>query len=202
MMGSIYKCTAIATAAIVLGAGAAYADPVQPYKEKSATTTQQLTQRRDQIEQMADQAIDRLTKQNKRANELYGQAYGYAVFDTTKGGLIVTGTGGTGVAQPKSGGERTFMRLGGAGVGVGAGLANYKLVFLFQDKDTYDRFINGKWDAKVTAQAAAGDKGSAATAQFTAGVATFRLTDGGLFANIDVSGMKFWPSDKLNPGAA
>src|SRR5690606_24502710 len=126
------------------------------------------------------------------------RAYGYAVFDTTKGGLIVTGAGGTGVARATETGEETYMHLGAGGIGVGGGFESYKLVMAFEDGETYDAFVAGRWDGSISAQAAAGGEGAAAEEQFVDGVRVYRLTDGGLIAQVDVSGTRFWPSDQLN----
>src|SRR5690606_14210802 len=132
------------------------------------------------------------------AETLYEEAHGYAVFDTTKGGLIVTGAGGTGVAMEKDGGEPIFMHLGQAGIGLGAGLENYRLVLMFEDQETFDRFVSGQWDGSISAQASAGEEGEAAEEQFVEGVRAYRLTDRGLMAQADVSGVRFWPSEELN----
>ena len=139
-------------------------------------------------------------REDKSAQELISSAYGQAVFDTTKGGFVVTGAGGTGVATRKNGGDPVYMHLGAGGVGLGAGLENYKLIMLFENEDTYKRFIDGAWTAGASAQAAAGRDGAASVAKFVNGVAVYHVTDKGVIAQADVTGVKFWPSDKLNPG--
>src|SRR5690606_21925308 len=50
----------------------------------------------------------------------------------------------------------------------------------------------------ISAQAAAGEEGVAAEEQFIDGVRAYRLTDAGLMAQIDVSGIRFWVSEELN----
>ncbi len=114
----------------------------------------------------------------------------------------MTGAGGTGVATRKNGGDPVYMHLGAGGVGLGAGLENYKLIVLFENEDTYERFIDGAWTAGASAQAAAGRDGAASVAKFVNGVAVYHVTDKGVIAQADVTGVKFWPSDKLNPGVA
>ena len=158
-----------------------------------------LAERREEILDMSKATIADLRK-DKSASELISSAYGQAVFDTTKGGFIVTGAGGTGVATRKNGGDPVFMHLGAGGVGLGAGLENYKLIVLFENEDTYERFIDGAWTAGASAQAAAGRDGAATVAKFVNGVAVYHVTDKGVIAQADVTGVKFWPSDKLNPG--
>ena len=160
-----------------------------------------LTERRNEILEMSKGAIASLGK-DAAAASLVSSAYGHAVFDTTKGGFIVTGAGGTGVAMRKNGGDPVYMHMGSAGVGLGAGLENYKFIVLFENEDTYKRFIDGEWSAGATAQAAAGRDGAAVVGKFVNGVAVYHITDKGLIAQADVSGVRFWPSDRLNPGVA
>lgn len=153
---------------------------------------------RQELTDMAKQSVTKLRRTNQSANALWGRAYGYAVFDATKGGLIVTGVGGTGVAMKKGGSQAVFMHLGGGGIGLGAGLSSYKLVLLIKDKATFKRFVDGKWDATATAQAVAGRAGPGTEHQFVNGVRAYRMAPGGLMAQADVTAMRFWPSARLN----
>jgi lipid-binding SYLF domain-containing protein len=158
-----------------------------------------LAERRQEILDMSKAALNELRK-DKSAAQLLDSAYGHAVFDTTKGGLIVTGAGGTGVAMRKNGSNPVYMHMGSGGVGLGAGLENYKFIVLFENEDTYKRFSDGEWSGGATAQAAAGRDGAAVVGKFNNGVAVYHITDKGLIAQADVSGVRFWPSDRLNPG--
>lgn len=199
---------ALTAAALVLGCGAAWGGPLgHDHAAATANDTshaarrESVPQARQDLEKMAEQTVQQLREKNQGAAESLDGAYGYAVFDTTKGGLIVTGVGGTGVAMKKAGGGETFMHVGGAGVGLGAGLENYKLVVLFKDEATYDDFTKGEWTASSAAQAAAGKAGSASQAAWHDGVKMYRMTDAGLIAQVDVTGLKFWPSTRLNQSA-
>ena len=174
---------------------------VSAQDNKDSDKAEDLAARRSEILEMSKGTIEALRKDDA-ADDLLDTAYGTAVFDTTKGGLIVTGAGGTGVAMRRSGGDPVYMHMGSAGLGIGAGVENYKLVLLFEKEDTYRRFIDVQWNAGASAQAAAGDEGKAAVAKFVNGVAVYHLTDKGLIAQFDLSGVRFWPSDRLNPGIA
>jgi lipid-binding SYLF domain-containing protein len=187
-----------ATALVLLGFAAALA---QDSGRDSELDADSLEGRRQEILQMSEDTIEAL-RADKAAETLIDDAYGHAVFDTTKGGFIVTGAGGTGVAMRSAGRDPIFMHMGAGGVGLGAGLENYKLVILFEDEATYKKFVDGEWSAGVSAQAAAGRDGAAAVGRFVNGVAVYHLTDKGVIAQVDVTGVKFWPSDRLNPGAA
>ena len=158
-----------------------------------------LAERRQEILDMSKATINELRK-DKSAAELNDSAYGHAVFDTTKGGFIVTGAGGTGVAMRKNGSNPVYMHMGSGGVALGAGLENYKFIILFENEEVYKRFIDGEWSGGATAQAAAGREGAAVVGKFNNGVAVYHITDKGLIAQADVQGVRFWPSDRLNPG--
>lgn len=151
----------------------------------------------ERLERVAKDTIAEFRNFNPNFGTLTDSAYGYAVFDTTKGGLIVTGTGGTGVAINNQTGEKTYMRVGGAGLGIGGGLQNYKLVLLFETQDDFEEFTNGDWDGHAAAQAVAIQSGAAAEASFEDGVAAFQMNQKGLMAQADLSGLKFWVADKL-----
>ena len=153
--------------------------------------------RREEIQRVAEEAVAELEQSSEAAVDVES-AHGYAVFDTTKGGLVVTGAGGTGIAKENGTGEETFMHLGAGGVGLGAGIENYKLVLVFHDESTYDQFVDGQWSGGISGQAVAGEAAASAEAQALEGVDVYRLSDEGLIAQADLTGMRFWPSEELN----
>lgn len=177
-------------------------DDVRRDAEERALDAEERAERQQELLASADEALDRLRSEEDNVGSLIDRSYGHAVFDTTKGGLIVTGAGGTGVARTTEGGDATYMHLGAAGIGLGAGLENYQLVLLIEDRQTYDEFVSGQWDGSVSAQASAGDEGAAAEEQFVDGVRVYRFTDAGLMAQVDIAGMRFWPSEELNDATA
>lgn len=170
-------------------------------RSRSKRDDPDLVERRAELIDMADDALRRLRRDSANAAELMEQAYGHAVFATTKGGLLLTGAGGTGVARSHDGSDVTFMRLGSAGIGLGAGFESYRLVLLFRDRDTYESFVSGEWDGLLAAQAAAGTGGVAAEEPFLGGIRAFRVAGGGLMAQVDVTGARFWPAKNLNRAA-
>ena len=125
-------------------------------------------------------------------------AAGYAIFDATRGGFIVTGAGGTGLARNNETGELTYMHLGGGGVGLGAGLSNYYLLLVFDDQNAFSEFVDGQWSGALAGQAVAGDSAVAREEQSLDGVTVYRLSDEGLIAQADLTAIRFWPSEELN----
>jgi len=154
-------------------------------------------ERRQEIDSNARATLDDLLKTQAGVQDLYNRATGYAVFTVTKGGFIVTGGGGNGVAVNKATGQHTYMRMGTGGVGLGIGGQRYSLVMLFETADRLEKFIAGGWDSSATAEAAAGQEGIAFRSSFVDGVAFYQITDKGLMATADVSGTKFWVNDEL-----
>jgi lipid-binding SYLF domain-containing protein len=156
-----------------------------------------VAKRKQEIDSAAQSTLDKLLKEDEGAKELYGKAVGYAAFTVTKGGFIVSGGGGNGVVVDKASGQRTYMRMGLGGVGLGIGGQRYGLVVLFETKDRMDKFVAGGWDSSATAEAAAGKEGKAARTSFYDGVAYYQITDKGLMAHADITGTKFWVNDDL-----
>ncbi len=154
-------------------------------------------ERRQEIDRNAQATLDELLKTQSGVRDLYERAKGYAVFTVTKGGFIVSGGGGNGVAVNKAAGQRTYMRMGTGGVGLGIGGQRYGLVILFETTDRLDKFVAGGWDSSATAEAVAGQEGVAVRSSFIDGVAFYQISEKGLMAHADVSGTKFWVNDEL-----
>jgi len=113
-----FALAALATVTLVGGVSAQNRDRDGDDDEIAASG---LAERRQEILDMSKAALNDLRK-DKGAAELLDDAYGTAVFDTTKGGFIVTGAGGTGVAMRKNGSNPVYMHMGSGGVGLGVGL--------------------------------------------------------------------------------
>jgi len=155
-------------------------------------------EKRQEINQMADEALAKLTGDNAGAKKLYDSAYGYAVFDNLKIAIGISGGGGSGVAVAKDGSERTFMKMGTGGVGLGLGGQKYQVVFFFETEKAFRSFVDKGWKAETGAQAAAGKAGASAETTFHNGLAIYKMNEAGLMASADVSGTKYWKNDKLN----
>jgi lipid-binding SYLF domain-containing protein len=154
--------------------------------------------KRAKIDETAQQSLDALFADNAKAKDLYDKSYGWAVFDNLKLAFGFSGGGGNGVAVEKESGKRTYMQMGTAGVGIGLGANKYQIVFLFQDAQTFNNFVEKGWQADAGATAAAGTHAAEAKTDFTNGLAIYQMTEKGLMANADIAGTKYWKNDKLN----
>jgi lipid-binding SYLF domain-containing protein len=150
------------------------------------------------IDETAQEALSKLFDDNQKAKSLYEKAYGWAVFDNLKLAFGFSGGGGNGVATVKETGNKTYMKMGTAGVGLGLGVNKYQVVFLFQDSRTFDNFVNKGWQADAGATAAAGAHAAEVKTDFVNGMAIYQITEKGLMANADIAGTKYWKNKKLN----
>ena len=155
-------------------------------------------ERRQQLDLTERQTVERLVEEDATAKRLFGRAVGYAVFNLTKGALILTGGGGTGVAVDVASGERTYMHVGMGGIGLAFGGQASRLVLLFEDKVIFDTFVRNGWHTNSSANAVVGRVGANADTTFTNGITVYELTDAGLLLQADISRTRFWQSKRLN----
>ena len=161
----------------------------------SAEDGDKAAKKRAKIDARSAEVLDQVLGESAKAKELYEKAIGYAVFDSTKAALGVSGGGGSGVAVDKASGTRTYMKMATGGVGFGIGVKTYQVIMLFENEKVFRNFVDTGWQADTQAGAAAGTKGAAAETTFHDGMAVFVRTKKGLMASADVSGTKYWKSD-------
>ena len=154
--------------------------------------------KRMKIDETAQDALNSLFSGNPKAEDLFEMSYGWAVFDNLKLAFGFSGGGGNGVAKVRVTGEKTYMKMGTAGIGLGLGVNTYQVVFLFQDSRTFHNFVEKGWQAEATASAVAGESGAEAKTDFSNGMAIYQITDKGLMAHADIAGTKYWKNKKLN----
>ena len=150
------------------------------------------------LDETAEEALQALFSENAKAKELYDKSYGWAVFDNLKIAFGISGGGGNGVASVKDTNQKTYMQMGTGGIGFGLGANKYQVIFLFQDTQTYDNFVNKGWQADAGATASAGTNAAEVKTGFVNGIAIYQMTEKGLMANADIAGTKYWKNDKLN----
>ena len=94
------------------------------------------------------------------------------------------------------------MEMASGGVGLGLGVKDYRLVFVFETEKAYDHFLKKGWDFSGQADAAAktssdGDEFSGAAA-IMPGVKVYQLTESGLALQVTLQGTRYWLDDDLN----
>ena len=89
-----------------------------------------------------------------------------------------------------------------AGAGLGMGVQDYRVVFVFEIPKALEEFVNSGWQASTEADAEAkGKKGGAAYSGATAiapGVWVYQITKEGLALQLTLQGTKYYKDDALN----
>ncbi|MCU7959237.1 MAG: hypothetical protein KZQ58_04395 [gamma proteobacterium symbiont of Bathyaustriella thionipta] len=173
------------------------ADSVSDAAE-SLTEEEPPAETRKKINAMAKSSLRRLFRENAGSRKLYNKSYGYAIFDTRKFSFMITSGFGAGVAVARKSGKRTYMKMATGGVNIGMGGEFFQLVILFEDKKSFDSFVNDGFEAGGEASAVAGKDVADVGARFINGMAVYELTDVGLKFAADFSGTKYWKDDDLN----
>jgi len=155
---------------------------------------------RAKLDRMAASTLDRLLAERSDIKPLLDASAGYAVFDTRQVQWGVAGAYGRGVAVQLPGGERTYMRMGSAGVGIGFGLGGFdtQIVILFESPFVYQKFIVEGLDATAEAGSMVGDDKERLALGFENGRAAFVLTDKGWKISAKLSGTRYWADKQLN----
>jgi len=108
------------------------------------------------VRKQRDEMLSDLYSSNPKLKDSLKRAAGYATFKNVNVNLLLLATAnGYGVAVDNKTGKETFMRMGSLGGGVGAGLKDVRVVFIFNDKAVMRQFIESGWQFGGTADAAA-----------------------------------------------
>ena len=162
-----------------------------------------LEQRRQAVADMEKETLQRLYKEAPNTQAKVENAPGYGVFSNANVNLLIASAGGGyGVVVDNATQQRTYMKMALGGVGLGLGAKDYRVVMVFKDKATMDKFIEKGWDAGAHADAAAkaGDKGAEASAEgdIRSGIEVFSMTESGLALQATIAGTKYWKDKDLN----
>jgi len=94
------------------------------------------------------------------------KAAGYATFKNVNVNLLLLATAnGYGMAVDNKTGKETFMRMASLGGGVGAGLKDVRVVFVFHDPALMKQFVDEGWQFGGQADAAAKYKDTGVTGE-------------------------------------
>lgn len=156
---------------------------------------------RQSILTMKNETLQTLYKLKPDVKSQIASAPGYAVFSNVNVNLLLASVGGgKGVVQSKSG-KRTYMKMGEVGLGLGLGVKDFRVVFVFHTQDVMNRFVESGWafGGQADAAAKAGDKGAAISGEMTVDNMTiYPITENGLALQATVKGTKYWKDDSLN----
>ena len=154
------------------------------------------------IDTMADETLQRLYTEKPSTKDEVKEAAGYAAFSNANINIIFASAGGGyGVVVDNASGDKTYMKMGSGGLGLGLGAKDYRQVMIFNTQETMDMFVDSGWTfgGHADAAAKAGDKGGAAGGEGALGqVKVYAMTETGLALQATVTGTKYYKDKELN----
>ena len=162
-----------------------------------------IIQARHQVREMAQDALATLYEVAPGARRAIERSAGYAVFSTFGVKLFFAGgTTGKGMVVNQRTQRQTFMKMVQVQGGLGFGVNQNRLIFVFTNEQALRNFIDQGWEfgGQANLSAMAGGQGAqfSGAAAVSPGVYLYQLTNTGLSATITVSGTKYFKDADLN----
>ena len=167
-----------------------------------ATTGNTVSNKRDSILKMENNVLTQLYTLKPEAKKQVEESSGYAVFSSANVNiLLISFGGGYGVVENNNTQERTYMKMGEAGVGPGLGIKDFRAVFVFHSDEVMDSFVEYGWSlgAHIDAAAKFDETGGATGGSITVGdITVYEMTQSGLTLQATLKATKYWKDDYLN----
>jgi len=160
-------------------------------------------EKRTKTRKMAAQTMQDLYKLEPTAQGAIQKAAGYAVFNNMGTNILLLSTArGSGIAVNSKTKQETFMKMISAGAGLGIGVKDYRVVFVFGTEKALNQFLNSGWSGSAQSDAAAkaGDKGAAysGAVEVAPQVYVYQITKNGVALQLTLQGTKYYKDDDLN----
>jgi lipid-binding SYLF domain-containing protein len=160
-------------------------------------------EKREKTRKMAAEVLKDLYKTEPASQAAIQKAAGYAVFDNMGVNVLLLSTArGSGLAVNNKTKQETFMKMVSAGGGLGMGVKDYDVVFIFETEKALTEFLDSGWSGSGQADAAAkaGEKGGAYSGamEVAPGVWVYQITKNGLALQLTLQGTKYYKNDDLN----
>ena len=108
------------------------------------------------VRKQRDEMLAQLYATNPDMKKVLKQSAGYATFKQVNVNLLLLATAnGYGVVVNNKTHQETFMRMGSLGGGVGAGLKDVRVIFVFNDAKVMKQFVDEGWQFGGQADVAA-----------------------------------------------
>lgn len=158
------------------------------------------SERRQAIQDMRQEVLTELYSVKPDTRAQISSASGYAVFSNANINLILASFGG-GIGVVRSNGSDTYMRMGEVGIGIGAGVKDFRAIFVFHNTDALERFMDVgiSVGGQADAAAQAGDLGGSVSGEaILDNVTVYQLTQSGLALQATIKGTRYWQDADLN----
>jgi len=176
---------------------------VQDVLPEGTPSEAKIIQARTQVREMAQDALASLYEITPGARRVIERSAGYAVFSTFGVKLFFAGgTTGKGMVVNQRTSRQTFMKMLQVQGGLGFGVNQNRLIFVFANEQALRNFISQGWEfgGQVNLSAMASGQGGmfSGAAAVSPGVYLYQLTQTGLAATLTVGGTKFFKDPDLN----
>jgi lipid-binding SYLF domain-containing protein len=159
--------------------------------------------KREKARKMAAETLKNLYKLQPSSKAAVEKSAGYAVFNNMGTNLLLLSTArGAGIAINSKTKKEVFMKMISAGAGIGIGVKDYRVVFIFENDNALNKFIDSGWAAETQADAdaKANQKGAglSGAVMIAPGVWVYQITKNGLALQLTLQGTKYYKDDDLN----
>ena len=163
-----------------------------------------LDEERAELQEKREWTLGKLYEEIPSARYAVENSYGYAVLNNTGVKILVLGSShGRGTAVNNETGEEVFLRMQEGQAGLGLGVKEYALIFIFDTPEAWEGFVRSSgWKASGAATAAANDgvngdsfEGAAVVGD---GIWVYQLTTKGLALELAIKGTRIYPDKDLN----
>ena len=117
--------------------------------------------------------------------------------------LLVSTARGAGVAVNSKTKQDTFMKMISAGAGLGIGVKDYRVIFVFETEPALAKFVDSGWDGVSAGGCRGQGQGrraalTRARSSVAPGVWVYQITKNGLALQLTLQGTKYSKNDDLN----
>ena len=160
------------------------------------------SEKRASVEKIRQDVLTEIYAEKPDVRNQINSAPGYGVFSNVNVNLLIASVGGGhGVVRNNRTGRDTYMNMGEVGIGLGAGVKDFRVLMVFHSDDALNYFVDQGWSfgAQADAAAKASDKGGAVGGEaVTNNITIYQLTQSGLVLQATIKGAKFWKNNELN----
>lgn len=169
----------------------------------STAAAASLEDRKQELRQKTAVTLERLYQEQPSAKNAIENSAGYAVFNNTGFKLGIFGSShGRGMAVNNESGREAFMRMSEFQAGLGLGIKEYALIFVFDNQHAWNSFVDQGWEFGAQATAAANDGVNGDSMQgavsVTSGIWMYQMTTKGLAVELAVKGTRYYKDSDFN----
>jgi len=163
-----------------------------------------LEEKKAEIHQKVETTLEKLYQREPAAKRIIADAPGYGVFVNTGSQFGLFGSShGRGMVFNQRTGEETYMKMGEYQLGLGFGIKEYALIFVFGNEEAINKFTKSGWKFTGEADAAATDSVNGGTIENAInvgdGIWMYQMTTKGLAAGLNLRGTEFYRDKSYYP---